>query len=144
LSPIPKRTPAADPTSKEQKRFARADKNEDGRITLAELVEPRREAFAKLDVNSDGRLSFEEWAVRTIDNVPGRRCGSQQMARACRICHDGAQAEEEAGVQLWIIPPQTWLGRGTIEDGGGVDAAAREKNETDAESPCSQAQHDLA
>jgi len=66
LSPIPN-APEADPKSKEEKRFARADKDENGRITLAELVEPRRKAFAKLDVNSDGKLSFEEWAVRTID-----------------------------------------------------------------------------
>ena len=70
LSPIPN-APEADPKSKEEKRFARADKNEDGRITLAELVEPRRKAFAKLDVNSDGILSFEEWAVRTIDKFDG-------------------------------------------------------------------------
>ena len=66
LAPIPA-APSADPKSKEQKRFARADKNEDGRITLAELVEPRRKPFAKLDVNGDGKLSFEEWAVKTID-----------------------------------------------------------------------------
>ena len=66
LSPIPQ-APSADPKSKEQKRFARADKDENGRITLAELVEPRRKAYAKLDVNQDGKLSFEEWAVRTID-----------------------------------------------------------------------------
>ena len=66
LSPIPQ-APSADPKSKEEKRFARADKDENGRITLAELVEPRRKAYAKLDVNADGKLSFEEWAVRTID-----------------------------------------------------------------------------
>ncbi len=59
--------PSADPLSKEEKRFARADKNEDGRITLPELVEPRRKAFAKLDINQDGKLGFEEWAVKTID-----------------------------------------------------------------------------
>ena len=59
--------PEADAKSKEEKRFDRADKNEDGKITLAELVEPRRKPFAKLDVNNDGRLSFEEWAVKTID-----------------------------------------------------------------------------
>ena len=58
---------SADPKNKEQKRFARADKDEDGRITLAELVEPRRKAYAKLDLNQDGKLSFEEWAVKTID-----------------------------------------------------------------------------
>ena len=42
-----------------------------GRITLAELVEPRRKSYARLDVNSDGRLSFEEWAVTTIDKFEG-------------------------------------------------------------------------
>ena len=66
LSPIPN-APEADPRSREQKRFARADKDENGRITLAELVEPRRKAFARLDLDQDGKLSFEEWAVRTID-----------------------------------------------------------------------------
>ena len=66
LAAIPE-APEADPKSKEEKRFDRADKNEDGKITLAELVEPRRKPFAKLDVNQDGRLSFEEWAVKTID-----------------------------------------------------------------------------
>lgn len=70
LSPI-SAAPSADPKSKEQRRFARADKNEDGRISFAELVEPRRKAFAKLDVNEDGKLSFEEWAVRTIDKFEG-------------------------------------------------------------------------
>lgn len=59
--------PAADPKDKEQKRFDRADKNRDGTIVLAELVEPRRKPFAKLDLNRDGKLSFEEWAVKTID-----------------------------------------------------------------------------
>lgn len=70
LSPIPN-APEADPKTKEEKRFARADKDDDGRITLAELVEPRRKAFAKLDVNADGKLTFEEWAVRTIDKFEG-------------------------------------------------------------------------
>jgi hypothetical protein len=66
LAAIPE-APEADPKSKEEKRFDRADKNDDGKIVLAELVEPRRKPFAKLDVNGDGRLSFEEWAVKTID-----------------------------------------------------------------------------
>ncbi len=70
LAAIPQ-APSADPKSKEEKRFARADKDEDGKITLAELVEPRRKPFAKLDVNGDGKLSFEEWAVKTIDKFEG-------------------------------------------------------------------------
>jgi hypothetical protein len=59
--------PAASPKSKEQKRFARADRDDDGRITKLELLEPRRKAFAKLDTDGNGTLSFEEWAVRTAD-----------------------------------------------------------------------------
>ena len=59
--------PKPTPKSREQKRFARADKDEDGRITADELFEPRRKAFAKLDTNGNGALSFEEWAVRTVD-----------------------------------------------------------------------------
>lgn len=82
LSPIPD-APEADPKSKEERRFDRADKDEDGRITLAELVEPRRKAFAKLDTNSDGRLSFEEWAVRTIGKFEGADAdGSDALTRA--------------------------------------------------------------
>ena len=66
LAPIGQ-APEADAKSKEQKRFERADKNKDGRITLAELVEPRRKAYAKLDLDHDGKLGFEEWAIRTIE-----------------------------------------------------------------------------
>ena len=66
LSAIPN-APVADAKSKEERRFARADKDENGKVTLAELVDPRRKAYAKLDLNQDGKLSFEEWAVKTID-----------------------------------------------------------------------------
>lgn len=70
LAPLPE-PPEATPKSREQKRFARADKDDDGRITAAELYEPRRKAFAKLDVNGNGVLSFEEWAVKTIGKFQG-------------------------------------------------------------------------
>lgn len=63
--------PEASPRTREEKRFGRADKDDDGRITAAELYEPRRKAFAKLDRNGDGTLSFDEWAVRTIDKFKG-------------------------------------------------------------------------
>jgi hypothetical protein len=61
----PATPPAADARNKEQRRFDRADRDNDGRITLEELFYPRRRAFQRLDTNHDGRLAFEEWAVRT-------------------------------------------------------------------------------
>ena len=66
-----RRAPEASPKSREEKRFARADKDDDGRITRDELFEPRKKAFAKLDKNGNGMLSFDEWAVRTVDKFAG-------------------------------------------------------------------------
>ncbi len=67
----PPMPPAADARTKEQRRFDRADRDKNGRITIDELYEPRRKAFARLDTNGDGRLSFEEWAVRTREKFRG-------------------------------------------------------------------------
>ena len=67
----PARAPEATPKSREEKRFARADKDKNGLIQMEELLTPRRKAFAKLDRNGDGRLSLEEWAVKTIDKFNG-------------------------------------------------------------------------
>ena len=58
--------PASTAKTREQKRFGRADKDDDGRVTQAELFDPRRKAFAKLDANGNGTLSFEEWAEKTL------------------------------------------------------------------------------
>lgn len=71
IAATPARAPEATPKSREEKRFARADKNDDGLIQADELLAPRRKAFAKLDKNGDGRLGFEEWAVKTIDKFNG-------------------------------------------------------------------------
>lgn len=59
--------PAAPEKTREERRFARYDGNEDGSITRSEMMDTRRKAYAKLDVNGDGRLSFEEWAVATAE-----------------------------------------------------------------------------
>jgi len=63
--------PEADPKSREEKRFSRADQNKDGKIESEEVYAPRRKAFAKLDLNRNGSLSFEEWAARTIEKFQG-------------------------------------------------------------------------
>jgi hypothetical protein len=63
--------PEASPKSREEKRFSRADKNKNGRIESAELLEPRQKAFAKLDLDHSRSLSFQEWAVKTFDKIKG-------------------------------------------------------------------------
>ena len=62
----PGQPPSADARTREQRRFDRADRDNDGRVTLEEMTYQRRRNFARLDSNNDGRLSFEEWASRTI------------------------------------------------------------------------------
>ncbi len=57
--------PAA-PKTREEKRFARTDRDDDGRISQAEYLSVRRRNFDKLDSNGDGRLSFEEYAIEGI------------------------------------------------------------------------------
>lgn len=60
-SPDPKRQ-----KTKEEQRFARADRDDDGRITQTEYLHQRRRNFDKLDTNGDGKLGFEEYAVAGI------------------------------------------------------------------------------
>lgn len=62
----PGQPPSADARLREQGRFNRADRDNDGRVTLEELTSGRRRNFDRLDANHDGRLSFEEWASRTL------------------------------------------------------------------------------
>ncbi|HEY5711861.1 MAG TPA: EF-hand domain-containing protein [Allosphingosinicella sp.] len=62
----PSQPPSADERTREQRRFDRADRDNDGRVTLEEMTYARRRAYARLDVNHDGHLSFDEWAVRTL------------------------------------------------------------------------------
>lgn len=58
--------PPPAPRSREEKRFARIDRDDDGRITQAEYLVQRRRNYDKLDVNGDGRLTFEEYAISGI------------------------------------------------------------------------------
>jgi hypothetical protein len=67
----PLSAPEASPKSREEKRFDRADKDNNKRIESEELLTPRRKAFAKLDKNASGTLSFDEWAHTTIDKFSG-------------------------------------------------------------------------
>ncbi|MCP1470735.1 hypothetical protein J3E64_002428 [Sphingobium sp. OAS761] len=63
----PPMPPEASPQTREQKRFARYDRNRDGVITRIEMMGSRTRAFKALDKDGDNLLSFEEWAVATSD-----------------------------------------------------------------------------
>ena len=76
--------PEAAPRTREQRRFGRYDKDDDGNVTRDEYLASRRKAFAKLDANGDGRLSFDEWATRT----------TQKFAAADRDRSGGLSAAE--------------------------------------------------
>lgn len=67
LRQAPPEAPATADKSREEKRFGRYDKDENGLITRAEMMDSRRAAWTKLDTNGNGSLSFEEWAVATAD-----------------------------------------------------------------------------
>ncbi len=58
--------PEASERTREEKRFARYDKDKNGAVGRAEYLVSRQKGFAKLDINGDGRISFDEYAVKTV------------------------------------------------------------------------------
>lgn len=63
---VPGAPPSADARTREQRRFDRADRDNDGRVTVEEMTWQRRRNYQRLDANHDGQLSFEEWASSTL------------------------------------------------------------------------------
>lgn len=121
-APLAAELPAAEPAqkkSKEEQRFARADRDDDGRITQVEYLHQRRRNFDKLDKNGDGRLSFEEYAVSGIEKfrkadanrdgllvpaefattAPKPRSPQTASADRCRCPTVSAEASVDAGAE---------------------------------------------
>lgn len=59
--------PVATEMSREQRRFARYDRNGDKLVSRNELLATRTAAFRKLDADGNNLLTFEEWAVATAN-----------------------------------------------------------------------------
>lgn len=76
--------PTARAASREERRFNRLDRNQDGRITRNEMMAARARDFRKLDVDGNNLLTFEEWAVKTSDRF-----------RNADANNDGALTREE-------------------------------------------------
>ena len=58
--------PAATERTREEKRFARYDKDKNGAVARGEYLAAREKGFAKLDLDHDGKLSFDEYAVKAV------------------------------------------------------------------------------
>jgi hypothetical protein len=73
----PLRAPEASAKTREEKRFARYDKNKDGKVEADEYLAARRRNFDKLDLDHNGVLSFQEYAAKGIEkfNAAGGRKG---------------------------------------------------------------------
>lgn len=63
--------PAASEQTREEKRFARYDKDRNGKVGRGEYLISRQKAFARIDTDGDGRLSFDEYAVKAAVKFAG-------------------------------------------------------------------------
>lgn len=59
--------PVADARTKEERRFNRYDRDQNGAVGRSEFLVSRQKAFARLDRNGDGALSFDEYAVKASE-----------------------------------------------------------------------------
>jgi hypothetical protein len=76
-SATPLEAPEASAKTREEKRFARYDKNKDAKVESDEYLAARRKNFDKLDLDHNGGLSFQEYAAKGIEkfNAAGGRKG---------------------------------------------------------------------
>lgn len=58
--------PTASEKTREEKRFARYDKDKNGMVARDEYLASRQKAFARLDTNGDGRIDFNEYAAKAV------------------------------------------------------------------------------
>ena len=63
---VPGQPPSADARTREQRRFDRADRDNNGNVTLEEMTYQRRRNYQRLDTDHNGQLSFDEWASATL------------------------------------------------------------------------------
>jgi hypothetical protein len=67
----PLQAPEASAKTREEKRFARYDKNKDGKVQADEYLAARKRNFDKLDLDHNGALGFQEYAAKGIEKFNG-------------------------------------------------------------------------
>ncbi len=115
--------PVVPTRSREEKRFARADRDDDGRITQAEFLAQRRRNFDKLDVNGDGRLSFEEYAASGIAKFRKADSNNDRQLSAAEFATTAARAARPRLAATAACPPsQTARTSDAADTGAGDDS----------------------
>lgn len=63
--------PEASERTREERRFARYDRDRNGAVGRDEYLLNRRKSYARLDTDGDGTLSFDEYAAKAVDKFKG-------------------------------------------------------------------------
>ena len=95
VSPVPLvAPPAPSAKSREEKRFSRADRDDDGLISQTEYLATRRRNYDKLDANGDGRLDFDEYAASGITRFAGADADSSGTLAAAEFASTAPKAKK--------------------------------------------------
>ncbi|MBV7256732.1 hypothetical protein KCG44_08025 [Pacificimonas sp. WHA3] len=74
----PEPAPKADPVLREQRRFARSDKDRDGVVAKAEYLQSRQKSFDRMDSNGDGVIDFIEYSVKQRARFDASDCDATE------------------------------------------------------------------
>lgn len=93
------------PKSREEKRFARSDRNDDGLVQQGEFLHQRRRNFDKLDVNGDGRMSFDEYAAEGIKKFDGADADGNRLLSAAEYASTAPRPRTPGAAASRQCPP---------------------------------------
>ena len=101
----PLQAPEASAKTREEKRFARYDKDKDGKVETMEYLAARRRNFDKLDLDHNGALGFQEYAAKGIEkfNDAGGRKG--WLTAAEFVATAPPQAKRKSACSCGVKPP---------------------------------------
>lgn len=122
----PGQPPAADARTREQRRFDRADRDNDGNVTLEEMTWQRRRNFQRLDANHDNQLSFEEWASSTLRKFATADANHDRALNRVEFATTAPRPRRTASAARCDC---------TRSAGGGARGAATARRETIGEEP---------
>lgn len=91
--------------TREEKRLARLDRNDDGQIQQTEYLAARRRNFDKLDTNKDGRVSFEEYAAQGIARFAAADADGDGVLNAAEFATTAPKPRKPTATAARQCPP---------------------------------------